>query len=65
MLKQLDAFLQKNEIHEKFQSGFRRGHSTETALIKVTNDLRVSADNKNFSVLVLLDLSSHGLHSRP
>ena len=58
VLKQLDAFLQKNEIHEIFQSGFRRGHSTETALIKVTNYLRVSADNKNVSVLVLLDLSA-------
>ncbi len=46
VLKQLDTSLHDNKIHEKFQCGFRRGHSTETALVKLTNDFRVSADNK-------------------
>ena len=58
VLKQLDVFLHENNVHDKFQSGFRKGHSTETALIKVVNDLRVNMDHKNISILILLDLSA-------
>src|SRR4029434_3103870 len=32
--------------------------STETALVKVVNDLRINADSKKLSVLALLDLSA-------
>lgn len=40
-----------------FQSGFRKNHSTETALLKVVNDIRTNLDNK-LTVLVLHDLSA-------
>ena len=40
------------------QSAYRSGHSTETALVRVFNDLLLSVDRDNCSALVLLDLSA-------
>ena len=40
------------------QSAYRPGHSTETALLKVVNDLFLSLNKGNISVLALLDFSS-------
>ncbi|XP_074533220.1 uncharacterized protein LOC141796151 [Halichoeres trimaculatus] len=55
---QLNDFLYKHSILEKFQSGFRTNHSTETALLKIVNDFRCNLDLHKLTVLVLLDLSA-------
>jgi hypothetical protein len=41
-----------------FQSAYRRLHSTETALLRIQNDLLIAINQQKVSALVLLDLSA-------
>lgn len=46
----------RNQIYPVLQSSFRAGHGTETALLKVMNDIMLAMDSKCVTPLVLLDL---------
>ena len=58
VLKQLQQHLDVNDLWPVFQSAYRRHHCTETALLRVFNDLLNANDSNQVSVLTLLDLSS-------
>ena len=58
VLKQLMEHIIKNKLRQKFQSAYRMFHSTETALLRVFNDLINALDDGNVCVLTLLDLSA-------
>uniref|UniRef100_A0A3B3HMF5 Reverse transcriptase domain-containing protein n=1 Tax=Oryzias latipes TaxID=8090 RepID=A0A3B3HMF5_ORYLA len=55
---QLEDFLNQHKIPEVFQSGFRPLHSTESALLRVSNDILLANDAGDYVVLVLLDLTA-------
>ena len=58
VLSQVSSYLNSNNLYNTCQSAYRPGHSTETALLKVVNDLFLSLNKGNISVLALLDFSS-------
>ena len=55
---QLSAYLNSHNLCNTCQSAYRPGHSTETALLTVSNDLFLSLNKGNITVLALFDFSS-------
>ena len=58
VIDQLNCHISSHSLCAKFQSAYRCDHSTETALLKVFNDIMVALGNKSDVILVLLDLSA-------
>ncbi len=58
MFNQVSAFLTQNNLLDSNQSGFRSGHTTETALFSVVQALRLARVAYKSSLLILLDLST-------
>ena len=57
ILHKLLAHLQENDLWNPFQSAYHTGHCTETAFLRIVNDLLNTMDEDKISVLLLLNLS--------
>lgn len=55
---QIQDYLANNNLRGKMQSAYRPCHSTETALLRVYNDLLLAVDKGEEAVLILLDYSA-------
>ena len=51
-------YLHSNGLFPEHRSAYRRSHSTETALLKVTSDGLIAADQGKLTLLGMLDLSA-------
>lgn len=56
IFNQLYEYLMQNNLISKHQFGFRRLHSTMSALLDCTNSWYMNMDRKMFNLVVLLDL---------
>lgn len=56
--KQIILYIDLNGLYERYQSAYRAFHSTETALLKVHNDIARAIDAGKSVILVTLDLSA-------
>ena len=57
LLSNFKHYLFSNDLFPISQSAYRPNHSTETALLKVTNDILLNMNDKRVTLLLLLDLS--------
>ena len=55
---QIDNHMKKHDLYPSLQSAYRKNHGTETALLKVTNDILMEMNSQHAVLLVLLDLST-------
>ena len=58
MANRLQADIKKKHLCNPLQSAYRKQHSTESALLKVHNDIIISMDKGEVTALTLLDLSA-------
>jgi len=56
--KQFTDYLRSADLLLSLQSGFRPGHSTETAALRVLSDILGTVDSGDVAALILLDLSA-------
>ena len=54
----LQAHIKNNHLSNPLQSAYRKHHSTESALLKVHNDIKIRMDKGEVTDLTSLDLSA-------
>ena len=58
VVRRTEAHLTENNLREVYQSAYVRNHSTETALVRVHNDICRMVDVHGAAMVLLLDLSA-------
>ena len=58
VVRQLSEYFAAKSLLTKFQSGFRRHHSTESSLLRVLSNILPATDKGEVSLLALLDVSA-------
>ena len=56
MLKQLIEHCEDHKLLPDFQSAYRKNYSTESSLIRLTNDILWSMEKQHLTLLAVLDL---------
>ena len=55
---QLTSYLETHNLLPEIQSGFRKGHSTETLLLRLLSDVYGAIDRSQLTLLALFDVSA-------
>ena len=58
MVAQIRSHMDSHDLGNTFQSAYKVGHSTETALLSIKNEIHLSLSKGMPTALVLLDLST-------
>ena len=53
----MELFLTKKKVIYEYQFGFRKGYSTEKAILEITDNIKISIDNKEITCGLFLDFS--------
>ena len=57
-LAKFDQHCREHQLLRDFQSAYRKGYSTETSLIKMTNNILWSMERKEVTAVIVLDMSA-------
>ena len=58
VFEQIHTDMMTHSLYPEFQSAYRKNHRTETALIRVMNDILKKMNTQEVTLLVMLDLSA-------
>ena len=56
--KRLFRHMTINNLHSKYQHGYKAFHGTETLLLKLVDDVLIGFDSEHATILLLIDLSA-------
>ena len=57
-MNKVHLHMETNNIYPLLKSAYRKQHSTETALLKIVNDILLKMNSQHVALLVMLDLST-------